>query len=273
MPIALVTGPSSGIGRATAVELANRGYHIVAAGRSPERTQRVIDEIEADGGSAELLEVDLASLESARSAGTSFTSTDRNLDVLVNNAGVGGARGETEEGFEIHFGVNHLGHFMLTQQLEPALKPGSRIVQVTSAAHFNAEGIDFERVQRSTRSLFGWKEYGISKLANVLFARELAQRRPDWRVYAVHPGMTDTNIFPKLIKPLLRRRLRSPEQGAETVIWCATSPDVADESGLYYRRKESRPPSEVAQDDELARKLWERSEAWCGVAEIDWETG
>lgn len=269
VPIALITGPSAGIGRAAALELATRGLHIVAAGRSSERTRPVVDAIVANGGSAEYLQVDLASLSSVREAAEAFESTDRSLDVLVNNAGIGVARGKTEDGFEIHFGVNHLGHFMLTHGLRRSLMPASRIIQVTSAAHFNAEGIDFEDMQRSTKSLFGWKEYGVSKLANVLFARELARRQPDWRTYAVHPGMTNTNIFPRLIRPLLRSRLRSPEQGAETVIWCAVSSDVGDESGLYYRRKESRPPSDVAQDDSLACELWARSESWCGVGPID----
>jgi NAD(P)-dependent dehydrogenase (short-subunit alcohol dehydrogenase family) len=184
---------------------------------------------------------------------------------LINNAGVGLSRGITEDGFELHFGVNHLGHFLLTHLLGARFVTGSRIVQVTSAAHFNATGIDFNRVRGRTRSMFGWKEYGESKLANVLFVRELARRMPEWRAYAVHPGLTDTNIIPPVARPFLRRRLFTPEQGAETVIWCASSPEVGEQSGLYYRNKESRSPSEAAQDDQLAQELWERSSAWCGV--------
>lgn len=266
MRVAMVTGPSSGIGRATAIELGRRGLHVVAAGRAYDRTRPVIERIRAGGGSAEFLEIDLASLASARRASDHFISSGHSLDILVNNAGVGGTRGITEDGFEIHFGVNHLGHFMLTRRLEPIFASPFRLVQITSAAHFNAQGIDFERVHGRTRSLFGWSEYGVSKLANVLFVRELAKRRPHLNSYAVHPGMTDTGIFPKFIKPFLRNRLFTPEQGAETVVWCATSPDVSDESGLYYRRKESRPPSEVAQDEALAAELWERSEHWCRAA-------
>lgn len=262
----MITGPSSGIGRATAIELAGLGYHIVAAGRSEERTQPVVSLIENGGGSADFLHLDLASLDSARLAAARFEETGRDLDVLINNAGVGVLRGTTDDGFEIHFGVNHLGHFMLTYGLRSSFAPGARIVQVSSAAHFNAPGIDFDRLQGRTKSLLGWNEYGISKLANVLFIRELARRRPEWRAYAVHPGMTDTNIVPRWIRPFIRSRLFTPEQGAETVVWCATSPDVKHESGSYYRNKESRPPSEVAQDDDLAKRLWERSERWCGVA-------
>lgn len=266
MDVAMVTGPSSGIGKATAVALARQGYHVVAAGRSEERTTPVVDQIHAGGGSAEFLRLDLASLDSARNAATEFEASGRDLDVLVNNAGVGVVRGMTEDGFEVHFGVNHLGHFMLTHHLRPTFTSGTRIVQVTSAAHFNAHGIPWDHVRGRTRSLIGWKEYAISKLANVLFVREMAKRQPQLRAYAVHPGTTDTGIFPRWVRPFLRNRLFTPEQGAETVIWCATAPEVADESGLYYRRKESRPPSEVAQDDELAHDLWVRSERWCGVS-------
>lgn len=226
----------------------------------------VVEEIRSDGGSADFLELDLASLESSLQAARTFIESGRTIDVLVNNAGVGGTRGVTANGFEIAFGVNHLGHFMLTRGLEPALAEGARIVQVTSAAHFSAEGIDFERVEGKTRSLLGWREYAVSKLANMLFVKELARRRPRLHAYGVHPGMTDTNMFPAFLKPFLRGRMFTPEQGAETVIWCAASKDVSGESGLYYRRKESRPASEVAQEETLAAELWERSEAWCRAA-------
>jgi retinol dehydrogenase-12 len=263
--IAMVTGASSGIGRATTVELAARGYHVVAAGRSEKRTMPVVDGIIADGGSAEFLHIDLASLDSARNAARVFASTGRVLDVLVNNAGVGGGRGVTDDGFEIHFGVNHLGHFMLTHHLRPTFRRGTRIVVVGSEAHRSAGGIDFDAMQRKTRSLVGWKEYGVSKLANILFVRELAKRQPDFHVYAVHPGMTNTGIFPGFVKPFFRN-LKTPEEGADTVVWCATSDEVANQSGLYYSRRRTREPSEVALDDELSAELWRRSEQWCGVA-------
>jgi retinol dehydrogenase-12 len=265
----MVTGISSGIGRATAFGLGRRGFHVVGAGRSKERTMPVVEEIRSGGGSAEFLQLDLASLTSCLQAAGTFIDSGRSLQVLVNNAGVGGTRGVSADGFEIHFGVNHLGHFMLTRRLEPVFASPFRVVQVTSAAHFNVDGIDFDRVHGRTRSLFGWSEYGVSKLANVLFVRELSRRRPHLNSYAVHPGMTDTGIFPKFVKPFLRNRLFTPEQGAETVIWCASSEDVSAESGLYYRRRESRPPSEVAQDQALASELWERSERWCRAAGLE----
>ena len=269
MRLALVTGISSGIGRVTALELGRRGLHVVGAGRSETRTMPVIDQIRSEGGSGEFIELDLSLLSSSLAAARNFVDSGRQIDLLVNNAGVGGTRGITPDGFEIHFGVNHLGHFMLTRSLEPALSDSARVVQVTSAAHFNASGIDFDRVRRRTRSLFGWKEYGVSKLANMLFVRELARRRPDLRAYGVHPGMTDTNIIPRIVRPFLRRRLFTAEQGADTVVWCATAEEVGDSSGLYYRRRESRPPSDSAMDDDLAMRLWERSEAWCREAGLD----
>lgn len=266
MRTALVTGPSSGIGRATAVELARRGFHVLAAGRSLERVHPVITEILEQGGSAEFLRLDLASLESAREAARSFVVSGWPIDVLVNNAGVGPVTGVTQDGFEIHFGVNHLGHFMLTREIRPAFHAGTRIVQVSSATHRDAPGIDFDRLRQHTRSFYGLKEYAVSKLANILFTRELARRRPEWRSYAVHPGLVDTAIIPGYAKPFLRRRMLTPQQGAETVVWCATSSEVENDSGLYYVNKAVVSPSAVAQDDDLAARLWEYSERWCETA-------
>lgn len=265
MEVALVTGPSSGIGRATAVELASHGFHVVAAGRSEERIIPVVESINASGGSAEFLLLDLASLESSRSAAQEFERSGRKLDVLVNNAGVGGVRGLSSDGFEIHFGVNHLGHFMLTHHLRRTLRPGSRIVVVSSEVHRRANGIDFERIRKKSRSVGGFAEYGVSKLANILFARRLAQLQPEWNTYSLHPGVVDTNIFPAMVGIFFRNRL-TPEEGARTSVWCATSEDVVNESGLYYSRQQVWEPSLPAQDDDLARELWTRSERLCGLA-------
>ncbi len=264
MPIALVTGANSGIGRATAIGLARGGAHVIAAGRSAERTQPVLDEIAGFGGSAEFLELDLASMTSVRTAAQSFLDTGRNLDLLVNNAGIGvNRRGLTEDGFEVHFGINHLGHFLLTRELFPNLGPESRVVALTSALHFRADGVDFARVRRPT-AFTGLAEYATSKLANVLFTRELARRRPENRAYAVHPGLVRTRLIPGPIRALSASSMVSPEQGADTVLWCATSKDVAAESGHYYQQRTRLPPSARAQDNDLASELWERSDEWCG---------
>ena len=263
MPIALVTGANSGIGRATAVGLAAVGVHVIAAGRSAERTAPVVDEIAANGGSAEFLELDLASMTSVRTTARSFANTGLDLDILINNAGIGGnRRGLTEDGFEVHFGINHLGHFLLTRELVPHLSTGGRVVSLTSAMHFRADGIDFARVRRPT-AFIGLAEYSTSKLANVLFIRELGRRHPELRAYAVHPGLVRTRLIPGPLRAFSSSTMLSPEQGADTVLWCATSDDVASESGEYYQQRSRLPPSAKAQDDDLARELWERSEAWC----------
>jgi len=263
MPIALVTGPGSGIGRVTALELARAGFHVVAAGRSASRIQPVIDSITAAAGSAEFMELDLASLESVRSAARGFLHSGRRLDVLVNNAGIGvDRRGVTEDGFEVHFGINHLGHFLLSSELSPVFTREGRVVSLTSAVHFRADGIDFARVRRPTRFI-GLAEYAVSKLANILFIRELGRRHPDLRSYAVHPGLVRTGLIPAPIRALAGTRMLTPEQGADTVVWCATSEEVAGESGHYYQQRTRMPPSPAAQDDNLARELWERSEHWC----------
>lgn len=261
----MVTGPSSGIGKATALALARIDYHVVAAGRSEERTRPVLEQIEGEGGSADFLDLDLASLDSARNAALRFVDSGRTLDVLVNNAGVGGMRGTTQDGFEVHFGVNHLGHFMLTHHLRPSFRTGTRIVVVSSEVHRRADGIDWDRVQAKSRSIGGFTEYGISKLANILFARRLAHLQSEWNTYSLHPGTVDTDIFPALVRPFFRNRL-TPEEGAETSVWCATAPGLGDQSGLYYSRKKVWEPSTTAQDDDLARELWDRSEQWCEVA-------
>jgi retinol dehydrogenase 12 len=264
MPIALVTGASSGIGRATAIGLAIAGVHVIAAGRSAERARPVLDEVAATRGSAEFLMLDLASMASVRAAAQSFTDTGRDLDILVNNAGIGvNRRGLTEDGFEVHFGINHLGHFLLTRELLPNLRPGSRVVSLTSAMHFRADGVDFARVLRPT-AFTGLAEYATSKLANVLFIRELARRRPELRAYAVHPGLVRTRLIPGPIRALSASSMLTPVQGADTVLWCATSDDVASESGHYYQRRSRLPPSAPAQDDDLARELWDRSDEWSG---------
>ena len=262
----MVTGPSSGIGRVMAVSLAHQGFHVVAAGRSEERISPVIDEIRRRGGSAEFLHLDLASLASAQEAGRDFDASARTLDLLINNAGVGiNRRGLTEDGFEVRFGINHLGHFMLTYQLRQALHSGSRVVQIASSAHYSARGIDFDRL-RSKARLVGYREYAVSKLANVLFVRGLAGRQPDWRAYAAHPGLVDTPLIPGWVKSLVRARMLTPQEGSETPLWCATSESLNDQSGLYYARRHAMAPSPVAQDDQLADELWERSEQFCEIS-------
>ena len=254
MAVALVTGASSGIGAATSRFLASRGYHVIAAGRSAQRTSRTVATIHSSGGSAEFLRLDLASLDSCRAAAAEIVNRAVTLDILVNNAGVGPVKGMTSDGFEIHLGVNHLGHFLLTEELEPVLAPGTRVVQLSSHMHHRVDTLDFDAFTRRTRSMFGLDEYAASKLANILFIKELARRHPQLRAYAVHPGLVKTNIIPWYIRPFIRAL--SPDEGADTVVWCATAPELAQESGQYYANRSPVIPSEAARDESLARRLW-----------------
>lgn len=258
----MVTGPNSGIGRQVTLSLARTGFHVVGAGRSEQKIGKVIDEITSSGGTAEYLHLDLSSLDSVRGAVETLLGTGREVALLVNNAGVGvNRRGLTDDGFEVHFGINHLGHFALTTGLAPALSSGARVVSLASAVHHRADGIDFDGVRRPTR-LIGLQEYAVSKLANVLFTRELARRAEKFTTYAVHPGFVDTRLIPRWVKPFVRKSLITPAQGADTVLWCATSPEVAGQTGLYYQRRHVARPSPTALDDDLAHELWTRSSAW-----------
>src|SRR5262249_12550729 len=157
--------------------LADAQTRLILAGRSLERTQPVLDAVRARGATAEFVELDLASLSRARSAARTVLSMTDGIDVLINNAGVAGARGQTADGFEMPIGVNHLGHFAWTKTLLPRLlESGTRVVVVASEAHRRSQGLDFAAFEKPTQSMLGWTEYCNSKLCNVLFARELAKR-------------------------------------------------------------------------------------------------
>ena len=272
----LVTGGNTGIGRATATALARQRGRVYVACRSAAAGEAAVSAIKAETGSATvwLLPLDLASLASARSCAGRFLALDEPLHVLVNNAGVGGQRGLTADGFEVHFGVNHLGHFALTMLLLDRLKasgPGARVVNVSSEVHYSAPGIDFEAVRRRTRSMAGMREYAVSKLSNVLFSQELARRLGGTEAgvtsYSLHPGVVASDIWRRVPQParsLITRRMLTTELGAVTSLYCATSAAVATESGRYYDKCAAREPNPAA-TPELAELLWNRSAEWTGV--------
>jgi retinol dehydrogenase-12 len=267
----LITGGNTGIGLSTATALAASGGRVLIACRSAAAGETALARIKADSGSDDvrLLSLDLASLSSVRACADAFLTLDEPLHVLVNNAGV--ARpGRTADGFELHFGVNHLGHFALTQLLLPRLTasgPGARIVNVSSEAHYSAPGIDFAAVRRTGGALVGLREYAVSKLCNVLHAQELARRVPEVNAYALHPGVVASDIWrrvPRLARPFITRRMLTTEQGAATSVYCATSPAVAADNGLFYDKCALRPASAVA-TPELAALLWKHSAEWTGL--------
>ena len=270
----LITGANSGIGRATAVELARMGARVHLAGRSEERTRPALDEIDslAGPGRAAFLPLELGDLQSVRACAEQFLSTAEPLHVLVNNAGLAGQRGLTASGFELAFGTNHVGHFLLTSLLTPQLcaSAPARVVTVASVAHYQAGGIDWEAVRRPTRSLTGTPEYAVSKLANVVFSAELARRLEGTGVttYSLHPGAIASNIWKRVpwpVRPVMKRLfMRTPEEGARTSLYCASDPDLAGETGRYYDACSPRPPGRAA-TEELAAELWRRSAEWTGA--------
>lgn len=265
----LITGANTGIGRATAIQLAGRGARVVLACRSEERTRPVLEAIRsAPGTQASFVRLDLASFASVRDCAARVASTVGPLDVLINNAGQAAHRGLTADGFELAFGTNHLGHFLLTMLLFGRIR--GRIVNVSSQAHYEAKGIDFDAIRKPTRTVTGIREYEISKLANVLFTREMARRVGSAGVhtYALHPGVVASDAWRRMpwpIRPLMKMRMISNEEGAKTSLYCATSSECAGDNGLYYDACNTKRPSAVAEDAELARRLWDRSVEFTGA--------
>ncbi len=265
----LVTGANTGIGLATARSLADRGARVHVACRSAEKGNAAVAGIIAATGNQDVsfLQLDLADLASVRTSAQAFLAAGEPLHVLINNAGIGGQRGLTKDGFELMFGVNHLGHFAFTMALLDCLTTSkARIVNVASDAHYQASGIDFGLLRRRTRTITGMREYAVSKLCNVLFSQELARRLAGTGVttYALHPGVVASDIWRRVpwpVRPLIKARMLTSEQGAQTSLYCATSPEVAADSGLYYDQCKVREASPVA-TPELGEQLWAQSESW-----------
>jgi NAD(P)-dependent dehydrogenase (short-subunit alcohol dehydrogenase family) len=269
----LITGSNTGIGRATAVLLARRGARLYLLGRSKERMQPVIDEIRSAGNEQVFyIPLDLGDLASVRACAESFLATGDPVHVLINNAGLAGRRGLTKDGFELTFGTNHLGPFLLTELLLERLKESapSRIVNVSSQGHYRVKRIDFDALKRPTESSTGLAEYNVSKLCNVLHAKELGRRLEGTGVttYALHPGVIASDVWrevPWLLRSVMKLMMRSNEEGAATSIWCATAPELAEQTGRYYDDRREKEPSVLARDEALARELWRRSVEWSGA--------
>ena len=278
--LCLVTGANSGIGRATAEELARRGATVVMLSRDRGRGEAARARIatRVDGARLELLIADLASQRSVRRAAEEFKSAHPRLDVLINNAGVfWGRRQVTGDGLEATFAINHLGHFLLTQLLEEELKASapSRIVNVSSSA-YKAARLNLADLQ-SERGYDAMRAYGNSKLANILFTYELARRLDGSGVTAncLHPGVVRTRIgrnappliwlFFLVMKPLLL----SPAKGAATTVYLATSPEVERVSGKYFVKQVPQPTAARTYTEETARRLWEISEKLTDLTAAD----
>jgi retinol dehydrogenase-12 len=267
----LITGASSGIGRVTAEVLAARGAKVWLACRDSAKSEPVLRAIAQAGGKAELVALDLSDLDSVRACAKVVLAKAEPLHVLLNNAGLAGRKAVTKQGFELTFGVNHLGHFLLTQLLLPKLleQPHSRVVNVSSKAHYSAARIDFEELRQPGKGFGALHAYSVSKLANVLHAKELAARygAQGLHAYSLHPGVVASDVWREIPQPFrwfMTRRMLSNEDGAKTTLYCATSSEVAEHNGRYYDDCHEKAPSAAAQRSELAAELWQKSHAFVG---------
>jgi retinol dehydrogenase 12 len=268
----LVTGATEGIGKAAALELARRGATLALVGRNKEKSERVVAELEAASGrkGIELLLGDMSKIADVRAVADAFRAKHDRLDVLVNNAGAVFQDYQlSADGIEMTFALDHLAYFVLTTRLLDLLKktPGARVVSTSSAAHQMGK-MDLATVAKRDGSA-GWSAYGDAKLANILFTRELARRLAGSGATAncVHPGYVRSGFglnndgalkwLLGLTGPLFGR---TPEKGAETLLWLATSPDAAKYNGEYFHDLRVARTNKLAKSDELAKGLWDLSE-------------
>lgn len=272
----IVTGANTGIGKITARELARGGAQVLLACRSEAKTAAVIEELqrEVPGAKLEYIHLDLSDLASVRTCAAAILARNVPIHGLINNAGMAGQKGVTKDGFELTFATNHLGHYLFTRLLLDRIKQAGhgRIVNVASASHYQAKGLDWDALRKPTRSVTGMHEYGVSKLSNVLFTKELARRLEgsDVTTYALHPGVVATDVWRKVPAPvrwLMKKFMITPEDGAVASLRCATDPALAHQTGRYYDvGGKEKEPNPLANDVELARTLWTKSAEWTGLA-------
>lgn len=270
----VITGATNGIGRAAAIALGGMGARLILVCRDRPRGQAVVSEIEALGAKADLVLADLAEFAPVRAAAAQVLRLCPRIDVLVNNAGaIFQERSVTADGFERTFALNHLSYFLLTRLLLDRIKGSApaRIVNVASRAHWRAKAVDLDDLT-GERDYSSWRRYGESKLANILFTRELSRRLAGTGVTAncLHPGVVATG-FGRNSKGLINLMVRmaapflvTPEKGAETIVYLASSTEAAGVSGKYFVRCAPARTTAAAQDDDAARRLWELSERVTG---------
>ncbi|MBT3410632.1 MAG: SDR family oxidoreductase [Halieaceae bacterium] len=267
----VVTGATAGIGRSSAITLAGLGADLTLLSRNTEKAEALASEIVSAGGKQPtLISMDMAVLDSVRDAARQCLDLNKPIDVLLNNAGVvNTSRVETVDGFEETLAVNHFAPFLLTGILLPLLQnaPTARIVNVASDAHSFVKSMGFDDIQ-AVQSYKTFREYGRSKLANILFTRSLAKRLPESiTVNCLHPGAVATSLgsqndgfLSKLLPALLKPFFRSPDRGAETSIYLCQCDEVEAVSGAYFSNCKKTKPKPWAEDDAAAARLWTISE-------------
>jgi NAD(P)-dependent dehydrogenase (short-subunit alcohol dehydrogenase family) len=276
-PVVVVTGASSGIGKATARKVVELGWHVIGVGRDPRRSAIAEAEITAatgHDGTFTMLRSDFTLMAEVKRTADEIKSLTPRLDVLINNAG--GVRDRqivTAEGTEATFAANHLAAFLLTRELMPLIKsraadlePGStRVIAVSSSAHRATDGLDWDDLQ-SLGNVHPTAAYCRAKLANILFTRELARRAgPEGIVaQAMHPGLVASNFASHGDEAMQAYMAAAdkvpPDEPAETLVWLATDPEGGRIGGRYFYRKAEESPSEAAQDDAAATRLWSETE-------------
>ena len=285
--VVLITGGTSGLGTETARAMAAKGAEVTITARNSSKAKDTVSQIQAaTGRTVEVGELELASLTGVRKFADDFLSGHSRLDILINNAGVANCpKTKTEDGIELQFGVNHIGHFLLTCLLTPALLKGvpSRVVNLSSLGHILSP-VHLDDVNFDNREYKKWRSYGQSKTANVLFSVGMEKRLGDKGVhtYAVHPGSIQTNIQRHIPKEELERtrqaspgKLKTVAQGAATTVFAATSPDLEGKGGLYLADCQVSPVDDINNDDpnvvrsyaidpDQAERLWALSESMVG---------
>src|SRR6266700_791330 len=274
--VVMITGANSGIGKTASLALAKMGANVVMVTRNKEKGEAAKSEIirESQNGSVDLLLADLSSLESVRSLATEFQRKYSSLHVLINNAGLFNQRRRvTADGYENTFATNYLAPFLLTNLQLDLLKASapSRIINVSSVGHYSGH-INFDDLNLE-KEYGGWKAYGQSKLALVLFTHELAKKLQgtEVTVNAVHPGTVATNIWSRPLGPvafimsLPKLFMTTPRQGAETIVYLASSPDAKDLNGEYLEKLKMKKSSDESYDEEIAQRLWDVSAKLTGL--------
>jgi NAD(P)-dependent dehydrogenase (short-subunit alcohol dehydrogenase family) len=272
----VITGGTSGIGEVAARKLAGMGARIILVARSRSRGAVTLAQLEklAPGRGHNVHYADLSRISEVKRVATEIASSEPRIDVLINNAGaVFNSRRVTSEGLEYTFATNHMAYFVLTDILRERLMASApaRIINTASGAHRSGR-LDLDDLQ-SQKNYFGVRAYGTSKLCNILFTRTLAQRMQGTGVTAncLHPGFVASRFGDESggVLAIAVRALKlfaiSPDRGAETIIYLASSPDVEQVSGKYFENSRPAQPSRAAQDDELARRLWEKTELLAGL--------